>query len=177
MLHGSDDAFGLCWQSRSRSCPFAVLAAVAMCLVTGCGDSTRKPPDPPRATHSRTVAAAAKMRIVSPPGALPIVEKGTLAGAFPARLTVTVSHTGVVGAESKHFDIQTAEGSISGVANLTSYTLGSPLVGYYHASIAAGTGVFDHVSSEDLVFRTESSGLPGAPHPKVTITVTGTLSY
>jgi hypothetical protein len=117
------------------------------------------------------------MLVVSAPGALPIVEKGTLAGNFPAQLTVIVSHTGVVGAESKRFDVHTAGGSITGVANLSSYTLGSPLVVYYHASISSGTGVFGHVSSENLVFRTEASGLPGTPHPKVTITVTGMLSY
>jgi hypothetical protein len=160
-----------------RAGQLASLGAVALCLLAGCGGSVRSSAGTSRVSTSRSIDSVAKMRVVSRPGALPIVEKGTLVGNFDAQLTATLNHSGAAGAQSKRFDIHTAEGSITGVATLGSYTLGSPIVAEYPASISGGTGVFAHVSSNDLLFRTEASGLPGSPNPKITITVTGTLGY
>jgi hypothetical protein len=148
---------------------------MGLCLVAGCGAGSKT--RPAHAQHVRDVDATAKMLVVSAPGALPIIEKGTLAGNLDAHLTVTLSNSGTLGAQSKVFDIDTSEGSITGEAKLSSYTFGSPIVADYPASIARGTGVFAHVSSSDLLFRTEASGLPGSPGDKITITVTGALDY
>lgn len=167
--------------SSGRGSLFVGLGAVGLCLLAGCGGSVgksaSKPADTSRASTSRSIDSVAKMRVVSQPGALPIVEKGTLVGNFDAQLTAILNHSGVAGAQSKRFDIHTAGGSITGIARLGDYTLGSPIVAEYPASISGGTGVFVHVSSNDLLFRTEASGLPGSPNLKITITATGTLRY
>ncbi len=148
---------------------------LGLALVAGCGSGSK--PQTGYARHARKIDAAAKMLVVSAPGALPIVEKGTLAGNFNAHLTVTLKSAGTAGAQSKAFDISTPEGSITGHATLSGYALGSPIVADYPASIVRGTGTFAHVSSSNLLFRTEASGLPGTPDDQITVTVTGTLSY
>jgi hypothetical protein len=144
-------------------------------LLAGCGGGSQD-----RNTHaqrSRNLEATAKMLVVSAPGALPIIEKGTLVGNFDAQLTVTLHSAGVAGAESKAFLIQTPEGSIAGHAQLSGYSLGSPIIGHDVLSISSGTGVFARAASSNLTFKTESSGLPGTPNDKITIAVTGTVSY
>jgi hypothetical protein len=151
-----------------------ILLSLGVCAGAGCGGLTKAHA---AARSTRTLDASAKMLVVSAPGVLPIVEKGTLAGNFDARLTVTLTNSGTQGAQSKLFDIDTPEGSILGEAKLSSYSLGSPIVADYPASISRGTGMFAHASSTDLLFRTEASGLPGSLHDKITITVTGTVSY
>jgi hypothetical protein len=157
---------------------------VGLSLLAGCGGGSKDPTAPAKrstnldatAKRSRYLDATAKMRVVTAQGALPIIEKGALVGNFDAQLTVTLQSAGATGAESKAFVIQTSEGSIAGHAQLSSYSMGSPIIAHDALSITSGTGVFAHASSSNLMFKTESSGLPGTPNDKITIAVTGTVS-
>jgi len=147
---------------------------VGVSVLAGCGSGSNDPTA--HRQGSRYLTATARMLVVSAPGALPIIEKGALVGNFDAQLTVTLQSAGVAGAESKTFVIQTSEGSIAGHAQLSSYSMGSPIIAHDALSITNGTGVFAHASSSSLMFKTESSGLPGTPNDKITIAVTGTVS-
>jgi len=135
---------------------------VATCaMLAGCASA--------HATHPRSIDGVSKVRITaSSPGA--ITEEGRLAGALDAEIILHISLT--TGRMS--FAIRNHEGGLAGVAEVRAYQLSGPVRHFEEVGFAdEGTGIFADIRPSGLKFKTVDDRV----HHRITVTVTGSLSY
>jgi hypothetical protein len=142
-------------------CRWIALVATGVAALSGCGGS--------KAVGRHSFKDVAHVKIIHNANEV-ITEEGQLTGAFDVNLILNINLT--TGRMS--FAASNHEGAFEGVAGVLRYQLSGQVRHFLERGfVTKGTGVFAHDESDVLTFKT----VDDKTHDRITVTVTGVLSY